>query len=173
MAPTKPQQMSREELERTPDYQSLSPKMKSWASAYIQTFLDFGKFDAHWATQQAYQCGSDENSRTFGYQMEGNKKVKALVRLFLNSGKTELEIDLAEIQKAIDAAEVGSVAHQRLLALKMSLKRGSKPAEPEPEPEAVTPVVCQVGDLVTQNGQKYLVTSIDANGSPLTADEVQ
>jgi hypothetical protein len=69
--------------------------------------------------------------------MVANKKVQALLRAFLNSGKSEHELDLEEIQTHLDHAEPGSVAAQRLLALKNSLKRGIKP-ERDPE-EAAEP----------------------------------
>jgi hypothetical protein len=109
-------------LKRTQEFRSLSAKSKLWLLSYIQTFITFGQFDSLFATQSAYQCVG-ENARTFGYQIQGNRKIQAALKVFLNSGKTKRQIQLEEIDKHLAAVKPGSKAAQQFLEMKISLEK--------------------------------------------------
>jgi hypothetical protein len=68
--------------------------------------------------------------------------MKEVINLFVNSKKSPQDLALEEIQRNIDAAELGSVAIQRFISMKHSLLRRMAP-EPEEEtpapPEPVKP----------------------------------
>ena len=93
-----------------------------WVVSYVQTIIE-GDPDPAFATRSAYQCVKPEAFRVFGYQMLAKKKVQVLVALFLNSGKTKRQIQLEEIDKHLAAVPCGSKAAQKLLAIKLSLRR--------------------------------------------------
>jgi hypothetical protein len=114
--------MTLDELRRTREYRKLSPKIAMWVSSYVGTIID-GDPDPAFATRSAYQCVSPESFRVFGYKMLAKKKVQEVLSLFLNSGKTNLELQLEEINKHLQAAKPGSKEAQRFLELKIGLEK--------------------------------------------------
>jgi hypothetical protein len=169
-------QMTVYDLTRTVEFGRLAPKMGHWVIVYVQTFLDTGDFDSLAATKAAYDCGTAENARTFGYQMLANPKVKkALDKFFGNDAvaNRSREDVLAEAWRAVQAAEPGSIAHTRSISFYKSLAGIERPKKPKAEKPSQTPAVkFKVGDVATQNGVKYRVTEVDADGKILDAKEI-
>jgi hypothetical protein len=183
--------MTLDELSKTVEFRSLSSaKMARWVSLYVQSYIDTGMFEMLPATKAVYVGRSDENLRIRGYHLRKNPKVKAIVGLFLNAGKRDIDLDLEEIQKHLDAAMPGSVSAQRLLSMKMSIKRGIQPEEPETagtnvpanetpqtSPAAVTQP-WKIGDRLTERDDAGvlhtgIVRTLDADGEPDDIEAVE
>jgi hypothetical protein len=178
--------MPLDELAATIEFAHLSPKMANWVRAYVKNYIDSGKLDPTTATKAAYDCRSDETARTFGYQLIGNPKIiLALNRFFGNSPEQAF---LKEVERAIYNRKL-TVAQVRALELlcrvngwanglprSTDIRVGAQNEPEENTAPAVPPQTSRprfrVGDLCTQNGQTFRVTSVDANGQPLTAEEV-
>jgi hypothetical protein len=102
--------------------------------------------------------------------------------VFLNAEWTELERDLAELQGAIDAADPGGIAHQRLIILKARLKYGIRSGLKKPvvAADAANSSLVQVdaqsrsliGSIVNREGKLFRVTAEDANFVATAGDRV-
>lgn len=171
------------ELSLTPEFNRLSPKMAMWLMAYVQNFIDTGAFDPLSATKAAYQCGSDENARTFGYQLLANSKIIAALDCFFGNSPERASLRvvttkadqnrkrlLKEVEANLEAADEGSVAAQRLLAQKERLLFGQVK---DGLVDSQTPGrKYAVGDLFTQRGHTGRVLAIDAEGKPTQVEEI-
>jgi hypothetical protein len=123
-------------MKETSEFRQItSARMAHWVEIYLQGFLDTGRFDATAATRAAYVFSTPESYRTLGCQVRSSKKVQTVVSLFLKAVQRDILFDLAEIQRAIDAAEPGSVAQHRLISLKARMRRGIQ-SEPEDDESA-------------------------------------
>jgi hypothetical protein len=156
-------------MQASETWKRLTPQQRVWVLKFIASD------DSIAATRMAYPTATDKSVKCMSYELRKNPGIVAALDFY--NGKTELELDLEEIQKQIDAAEPGSIAATKLIALKASLKRGVKSTVEEPDTKSkatdeASPKF-KVGDICVQDGKKYRVTSIDANGKPLTADEVE
>ncbi|HXA78727.1 MAG TPA: hypothetical protein VNV41_16450 [Candidatus Acidoferrales bacterium] len=172
--------MTLDELKLTPEYQLLAPKMQMFVASYVQHFVDLGSFDPTWAVQNSYECSTPEHSRIFGYQLLSNGKVIAALNTFF--GVSPEEAFRAAVAKAVHNRRL---TNSQIRALELQCRingwssaglpnsRGREVAEPEPEAVAAPIIQSNVGDIVVQAGVKYRVTSVDAAGKPLTADEVE
>jgi hypothetical protein len=178
------------QLSQTAEFRRLTRKQAGWVSTYIQGYLDTGIFDSLAATKATYECCSLASFQALGSHLKSQPKIKAVVDLFLGSAHRDIAFDLVEIQRAIDAADPGSIAAQRLIILKARLKHGLRsslknPAEaPTPQsetskPQRVTPAAptpsinrFQVGDIATQDGERYRITAVDENGKPTAVDNL-
>jgi len=135
------QTMSLTALEQTAEFKRLSPARAAWVRAYLQHFLDTGLLNHTRATHTAYVCSNDENARTFGHRIKNSPSVKAVLDVFSNSWKRdvdfsreEIQQQIAEIQKHLDASEPGSTAANRLIELKVTLMRDLKRIAPSSAP---------------------------------------
>jgi hypothetical protein len=175
-----------EQVALSSEYRRLTKRMQKWVCVYIQGFLDTGEWDPVKATQAAYTSANLNVARATTWRVKRHPQMKEVIDLFINSKKSPQELALEEMQRHLDAAEPGSVAAQRLLATKHALLRRMQadeddaplpPAPPEPvtqtAPAPAAPHRFKVGDIFTQDGVQYQTTSVDANGQPLTADEVK
>lgn len=127
-------------MKETSEFRQItSARMAHWVAVYLQGFLDTGRFDATAATRAAYVCSTPESYRTLGCQVRSSKKVQAVIALFLKAVQRDILFDLAEIQRAIDAAEPGSTSQHRLISLKARMKRGIQSEPEDDEPETATP----------------------------------
>src|SRR5712692_2056121 len=175
------------ELQASPEYLACTPKMQVWLTTLIQS-----KFDYKLATATAFNCKNLRQAHIFSYAVRKWAVVRAALNLYL--GRSEQDVFLTDLQETIRRAPNGSDRQVRAQALYARLKfgvsppDGDEPVERQPEaaskppaqtaaPEAsaaseVSPERFQVGEICRQDGKQYRVTSIDANGQPLTADEV-
>jgi hypothetical protein len=181
------------QLTQTVEFRRLTRKQAGWVSTYIQGYLETGIFDSLAATKATYECCSLASFQALGSHLKSQPKIKAVVDLFLGSAHRDIAFDLLEIQRAIDAADPGSIAAQRLIILKARLKHGLRatvknPAEaPAPQPETSTPQSdpapspdpeshesrrFKVGDIVTQDGERYRITAVDENGKPTAVNSL-
>jgi hypothetical protein len=117
----KMKQMTLDELRKTKEFRRLDPKPAMFCATYVQSILDDYP-DPILATLSAYQVSSRENARIYSYQVLANKKVQAVIALFLKSGKTKRQMHLEEINRQLAAAIVGSKAAQELLTLKIKVE---------------------------------------------------
>jgi hypothetical protein len=139
------QSMSLAALEQTPEFRRLSRARAAWVRAYVQNFLDTGLLNHTLATKAAYACANDESARTFGHRIKNSPSVKAVLDVFSNSWKRdvdftreEIQQQIAEIQKHLDASEPGSTAANRLIELKVTLMRDLKRIASAPPSQSET-----------------------------------
>lgn len=183
------------QLSQTAEFRRLTRKQAGWVSTYIQGYLDTGIFDSLAATKATYECCSLASFQALGSHLKSQPKIKAVVDLFLGSAHRDIVFDLVEIQRAIDAADPGSIAAQRLIVLKSRLKHGlraslknpaeapapqSETSKPQPDPaptqDPKAPKVFHVGQLVTHRDAAGVVhtgrvVSVDANGRPTKIED--
>ena len=171
--------LSMYELTQRSEFASLTVRQSVWVLVYVQHFLDTEICDPVAATLAAYECKSEEIARTLSYQIQSSKSMRAVLARFFGEDVEEVQHDgerakvLRKVRKHLAAAEPGSVAAQRLVAQEERLVLGGKVSAPEEEDATVPAVTAQrfsVGDICVQNGQRFRVTSVDPNGTPLTAE---
>jgi hypothetical protein len=184
--------MNAMDLAQTVEFRHLSPKMAKWILTYVQRFLEAGVLDPIAATKASYVCKTDESTRTLGCQLLANPKIILVLNRFF--GTTPEQAFLKQVQNAIYNRKL-TIAQIRALELQCQVlglangfprsrdinlseldsqpkhRRGRPRKDASTEAEAPT-TRFKVGDLCTQAGKKYRVTSIDAKGHPLTAEEV-
>lgn len=137
--PTKRMPLS--ELESSMEYLKLSPKMRVFVSSYIGTFLMSGNLEPTFAAHQAYDCKDDESARPQGHRLMQNQKIKDCLKVYFDYGKSEREKDLEQVEIAIRKAEPGSVAHQRLLSIRTTIKTAASYNGQAIEPSTSGPAV--------------------------------
>jgi hypothetical protein len=121
--------MSLDALSRTPEFKALTIRQALWVQTYVCSIRDLGIPDAAFATQSAFG-NHGENARTMSYQLLRNPKVKVAIRIWLNFGKSERQIALADLRADIAASRPGSLARARMRQIETKLigkpKRRSK-----------------------------------------------
>jgi hypothetical protein len=172
--------MPLDQLVASAAFRVLSPRHAQWARLYLQGFIQTGIFDHAAATKIVYPSSCAGRVRAQSCWLRHNPKVLAVVKLFLDSAEKNIAADLAEIQRAIEAADPGGIAMQRLIILKARLKYGlrsglKKPVETEnPKPQAEVRVDVsprnQIGSVVPYDGGWLRVTVVDVNGQPTDGD---
>jgi hypothetical protein len=176
MAVPKVTYMSLDQLVLTAEFRKLSPRHAEWVRLYVQGFLQTGIFNHAAATSAVYPSPNPGYIRSTAGRLRHDKKIKAVVQVFLSSADGNLQADLAEIQRHLDASEPGSIAAQRLLSLKKGLKRGGYVDDPDlaenSKSQTGDPIRFVVGETVVQDGKNYRVVSMDAAGQILDAVEI-
>ncbi len=150
----------------------------------IETYITSGA-DKTLSVLTAYHVKDRETARKMSYESFSRPGVIQVLNAYW--GVTPFEAFKQDVERAVRNKSL-SVAQIRALELQARLNGWSSTNLPnlhghdEPDAESkiettatseVSPERFQVGDICFQDGQKYRVTSIDANGQPLTADEVQ
>jgi hypothetical protein len=156
-------------MQASEPWKRLTPQQRIWFVHFIASD------DSVAATRIAYPTATDKSVKCMSYEML--KRPAIIAALDFYNGKSDLEIDLDEIQKQIDAADPGSIAAQKLIALKASLKRGLKAASEEPETKSKATdesksLVSQIGDIVLVDGKKHRVTAVDEHGKPTDGEPI-
>jgi hypothetical protein len=189
MEPTKRLQLS--ELMCTPEWMMLTEKQKVFCSTLISTGLSTGTYDSLAAALEAYDIHTDpntgaksmKNAQIISCQLQGNKRVKAL--LDLHFGRSPVDSLLSDAVSAVQQSLRADKKRQRLsvatvkgLQFLNSVSRGCAVAElDEPATEASSTEKQEprfkVGDLCMQNEMKFRITAVDENGKPLAAEEVE
>jgi hypothetical protein len=154
------------DLKASAPFRRMTGPQQAWLLEYLRTG------NIHAATRAAYPDAKSQSQATMGYQIQRSNAVRECLDWYrfrdAESSRQSL-IDIVRMQ--LEAAEPGSVSAQRLCSQLQSLTIGAKAAAPEPE-EPTHTQGSKVGDIILQGNQKYRVTSVDADGHPLTADEV-
>jgi alkanesulfonate monooxygenase SsuD/methylene tetrahydromethanopterin reductase-like flavin-dependent oxidoreductase (luciferase family) len=189
-----PQKLTCEDIQKSAEFLRLSKRMRVFALAYIQHYITTGEWDAVRAAREAYTHKNMEVLRVAACRVRKHPKMLEVLDLFMRNTKTaaelaqealqrklrDLEREIRDIERHLAAADAGSTAGQRLIstrrevrhemdALAEQIAKGVQVA-PKPEP---APHRYNVGDIFTQDGVQYQTTSVDADGQPLTADEVK
>lgn len=153
--------LSREELEKTQEYQSLTPKQQHWVSTYVEIGISTGKFDAVDATLMSYKCKNREVARIMSYSITQNTRIIDVLNLFYGSDPVQSflkDLNRAIRNKHLTQAQVTALnLKARVLGIPNIIKsdetsvpvlqpelrpdrsgvgRGKKKAKAEPEPVA-------------------------------------
>jgi hypothetical protein len=174
---TKTEPLSLSELTNTPEFNRLTVRQGIWVLVYLAHYLDTEICDAVAATQAAYECASEESARVLSYQIQASPNIRATLNRFFGDDSPEIaarqnldrEAQIAGLKRALKKTPPYEQPRgRRLLAELTGLINTSEVSEPK---TATVPAQkFSVGDFVMQNNQKYRVTSVDANGHPLTAE---
>lgn len=138
MIQIKKSKMTREQLEQTPEYMSLTRKQRFFISTLVQTVIDLGLPDPAFACSSAFG-NTGELARTMSYQVLRKPKVQAVLRVYENYGKTPKQVHdeeiqstrqqyLAELKSEMDAST--GAKRERLVALYGQLIFGKTPKHP-------------------------------------------
>ncbi len=182
-----PQKLTCSDIAKSAEFLRLSKRMRNFALSYIQHYLGTGEWDAVRAAREAYTHANLNVLRVAAHRVSHHPKMLEVVDLFRRNTKTRLEIQLEatereirDIERHLAASDAGSTAAPKLLsqrreawdrrdALSEQIAKGVQvTAPPEPVPHRYN-----VGDIFTQDGVQYQTTSVNADGQPLTADEVK
>ncbi len=142
MVQIKKSKMTLAQLEATPEFRSLTPKMKFFVQTLLQTAIDLSVPDPSFACSAAYG-NSGENARTMAYQILKKRGVQAVLRVYQNYGKSPRQIHdeelqtarqqyLADLKTEMDAAT--GAKRERLVALYGQLIFGKTPASKKCKP---------------------------------------
>jgi hypothetical protein len=149
-------------------WKRLTSQRKVWVAA----FLTMG--DALVATRMAYHCKSEKNARCMTYELRKHKDIVACLEFF--KGPITRDEFMLELKETIQRAEPGSVAQVRAQSLYARLAYGdsTRPRAPQrSKSSSDAPAKFKVGDICVQDHKTFRVTSIDADGKPMTAEEVE
>lgn len=109
--------MPLEELEKTQEYQRLTPKQKLFVASYCEGGRVDGNYNSVTATQTAYACKDAETARVMSYAVMGNIKIIAVLNRHF--GAEPIEQFLSMLDRAINNKKV-SVA--QIMALRLKCK---------------------------------------------------
>jgi hypothetical protein len=152
-----------EAMRASEPWKRLTVQQRAWVTAYVSNGGDHLA-----ATRTAYRCSSEKTAQCMSYEVRKHPDI--VETLFY--AKSDRERLILIVETNLKSAAPGSVAASHFTAQLKSLLC-DEPNKAEPTPENENPDHrFKVGDICVQNHQTYRVTSIDANGQPLTADEV-
>lgn len=103
------------ELEKTTEFQLLTPKQRLFVSHYVECGMQDGKYDAIAATRTAYECKKPESARVMSYAMMNNIRIVAALNRHFNT--EPLEAFLVQVDRAIRNKKLG-VSQLNALKLK-------------------------------------------------------
>ena len=177
------------EIVPRPDFQGMTVAQQAWVRAYLTSGETTGTYDAIAATRAAYPATSAQHLSSRACHVQSHKKVKHILNIAFGQPETELDLILSDLGRALrksirnDIKKGGSLSIATTRALDFyerhtwqkltpSASRQEGPAAPITERDSASPKF-KVGDLVRQEGSVYRITSLDADGNPLTADAVE
>jgi hypothetical protein len=134
-----PQKLTCEQIALSSEYRRLTKRMQKWAATYIGHYLATGEWDPVKATLAAFTSANLNVCRATTWRVKKHPQMKEVIDLFVNATKSPQALALEEIQRNIDAAELGSVAIQRFISMKHSLLRRTAPDEDDAPPPPVKP----------------------------------
>ena len=156
MATAVPSLMPKETFHASKEYLSLTSGQRKWVDIFIKTS------DANRATREAYGATDDSYVAMFTKKIETSPRIIAALDLCF--ARSPRERFLRDLQNDIARSTGIARIEARRLFAKVAGLDGLPSAEPDRR--------FNVGDICIQDGKKYRVTSIDADGQPLTAAEV-
>lgn len=112
--------MSLDALSRAPEFRALTVRQQLWVETYAASERDLGSPDAKLATRVAFECG-DQNIHRISFQMLRKRRIKAVLRVWHNFGKSERRIALDDLRADIAASKEGSAARAKLRELEAQL----------------------------------------------------
>jgi hypothetical protein len=154
------------DLKASAPFRRMTGPQQAWLLEYLRTG------SIHAATRAAYPDAKNSSQMTMAYQIPKSEAVRECLDWYrFRDAESSRQALIDIVRNQLEAAEPGSVSAQRLCSQLQSLTIGAKAAAPEPE-EPTHTQGSKVGDIILQGNQKYRVTSVDAGGHALTADEV-
>jgi len=182
MTNTPKERLTIEQLRAEQVFTDLTPRQQKM----IETFASSG--DRIQAVLAAYNAKSPEVARVMAYEFFANPKVVACLTVYFQDDP--LEVFKREVRRAYHNKNL-SVAQVQAMKMFCDLNgwgAASLPdlhgrdADGEPEtskPQPVAPAVpgpttnrFQVGDIATQDGERYRITAVDENGKPTAVDSL-
>lgn len=113
--------MNRKALEQTKEFKRLSPRQRMFVLTIVQQVIQGADLDSAailLATMSAaYEPTTAESRRVFGYQLLGEKKIQAALRIYSRFGKSARQVAMDELKSAMDAAPEGSKKREKLVQL--------------------------------------------------------
>jgi len=73
------------DLTLIPEFGDLQPKQAAFTLAFVQGFIDTGRWNRTAAVKFSYPTCNEDSARTFGYQLAKKEKIQAVLNLFLKS----------------------------------------------------------------------------------------
>jgi hypothetical protein len=115
-------------LQATPEYRRCSRRQRLFITTLIRSLIDLGEADVLYALGCAYQTGFGEDSRIRSYSAMKVKKIRDVLAVYQNFGKSPKTIRAAakkaarqeyidRVQAEMTAAPAGSAARARLVEL--------------------------------------------------------
>lgn len=154
--------MTLEQVETTREWQLLRAKQRMWIVRFIDTGNPFE------ATKMVYDCKSAKNAQIQMYQVLESPRVQTVLNMISGRSDRDTFVDALEKRLKISLQGKGpklTVAEKDSLKLLFAARGWS-------QPELAAETRHQTGDIVSQNGFSYRVTSVDANGKILKAEPV-
>jgi hypothetical protein len=106
--------MSLDQLEQTGEFQKLTAPQKLYVQTLLAGIRDLGIEDHVFATQIAF---GNEYARVMSYAVRKSPKIKGVLRVYQDFGKSKHEILLDRVQQALEGAKQGSASRKKLVAL--------------------------------------------------------
>jgi hypothetical protein len=82
-------QMTAYDLTMLPEFGDLQPKQAAFTLAFVQGFIDTGRWNRTAAVNFSYPKSNEDSARTFGYQLAKHEKIRKLVKRFLDSRRAK------------------------------------------------------------------------------------
>lgn len=141
----------------------------------VDVFISSGGDKTEAFMRAGYRFKNRETAHKYSSVYFANRSVRACLAVYKGIGEKEQFI--AELNRALRDPRI-SPAKVALFRLRAQVSRFIPIATPTDEPVAppvessvpAAPHRHAVGDIVIQGGKKYRITSVDANGKPLSGD---
>jgi hypothetical protein len=158
--------MSKDDFQKSKEYLALTSRQRTWLTALMETN------DIAQATRTAYGTKNDAYEAMLTRKIESSPRVIAALNLFY--GRSERDAFLSELDRTIQREKGPAKVAAMQLKARLQFSRDSEtPAVPTKEPEPTEAHRFKVGERCKQNGQTYRVTSVDAEGRILDAEETE
>jgi hypothetical protein len=165
------------DLKASAPFRRITISQQNWLLEMLRTG------SIHAATRAAYPDAKNSSQATMAYQIQKSQAILDCLDWYrFRDAESSRQALIDIVRKQLEAADPGTVSAQRLCAQLQSLTLGAKAAAASAAEIAGEQIgepmhaqgSTKVGDIILQGegNQKCRVTSVDADGQPLTADEV-
>jgi hypothetical protein len=155
-------------------WRALTPRLKRWLVYYI-----VHERNAVEATMATAKCKSELNAKLQSYKTRKHKNIKLCLDML--DEKSDRDIIVEGLRESVRHATPGSIASLRGYALLARLLLADKPPASESDDDWGSEQKKQksrkqkfeVGQIVLQNGVKFRITALSADGKIEAATEVE
>ena len=173
------QRVPLQKLRETPEWSFLSDKQSRFCARYLESGLA-GNYDAKSAMRSAYDSSSAKNLSCLTYEVLANPRVRAVLAIHFR--QAPIDVFLADLEKTIRKEKgTAKVEALKLYAEIQDRKISGADVSKWGAPAQRLTLECEtaesssrfnVGDICVQDGKKYRVKAIDADGRPTDAEEI-
>jgi threonine synthase len=162
---------SLDEVLASPDFQLLTQKQKAFVTRYLVRGMSTGTYDPADAARVAYQV-SAKNTASLAVQILNHRVVKRILDFYFGRDPETIDSVLPLLLRTIRKSlrhdlKDGHLTVATIKAVEFYEKRTGEKIDPP------TGTVFKVGDHCWQSGTEYIVTAVDADGKPVSADPVE